>query len=117
MADCKHVWNRGTAGLDDTLAVDRALLIIKRSRAVEPNQVRGCGRWRHFIPHRARLGLHKRAPLYFAVRNIDQTAVADGAPAPAGWRLILYSMGDYTTGRGHRDCDSQLGSGPINQRH
>src|SRR5438034_4329373 len=117
MADGKYVWNGRTAGLEESLAADCALLIVERGRAVEPNQVRGSGRRRHFIPHRPRLGVRKRAPLYFAARNIEEAAVADGAHAPPGWRLILHSLSDDAIVRRHGDCDRHLRSWPIPQRH
>src|SRR6266705_4699650 len=107
MADGKHVWNGGTARLQDALAAHCALFAVKCGSAVEPDQVRGDGRRRHFIRHRAPLRVGKRAPFNLSARNIEDTAVTDGAHAPPGWRLILYSLSDDTVVRCHRYCHGE----------
>ena len=93
----------GRLGAGETLAADRALLIIERSGAVEPDQVRGAGRRRHFIRQRSRFRIEERSPFHLAAGNIEQTAVADGAHAPTCRRLIFDSVTDHIALRRHGD--------------
>src|SRR5437016_14011494 len=105
MPDGKHVRNGGTAGLQNPLAAYFALVAVECGSAVEADQIRGLGGRRYLIGQRSGAGVQERAPFYFAARNIEETAVADGAHAPPGGRLILDSVSDHVTVRRHRDGD------------
>src|SRR5438094_30284 len=96
----------GQLGAGEPLAADRALLIVECSGTVEPDRVRGAGRRRHFIGQCSRVRVRERSPFDLATDNIEKTSVANGAHAPAGWRLILHSESDYATVRRHRDCEA-----------